>query len=63
MRVLVDEQLCTGCGLCVDTCFDVFEIGEDALSHVRLDPVPPDHVDCARETVSVCPVTAISIED
>ena len=63
MRVLVDEQLCTGCELCVDTCFDVYEIGEDGLSHVLLDPVPDEYADCAREAASICPVAAISVED
>jgi len=63
MRAFVDRELCTGCGLCADTCFEVFEIGEDGLSLVRLTPIPPENLDCVRETVEICPVAAISIGD
>ena len=37
MRVWVDQDLCTGDGLCTDHCPDVFMLLEDGLSYVR-DP-------------------------
>ncbi len=35
MRVCIDQDLCTGDGLCTDHCFDVFVLLEDGLSYVR----------------------------
>jgi ferredoxin len=35
MRVWVDQDLCTGDGLCTDHCPDVFMLLEDGLSYVR----------------------------
>ena len=35
MRVWIDQDLCTGDGLCVDHCPDVFVLLEDGISYVR----------------------------
>jgi len=29
MKAIVDKDVCTGCGLCVDTCPDVFEMQDN----------------------------------
>lgn len=29
MKAVVDKDLCTGCGLCEDTCPEVFEMKDD----------------------------------
>ena len=34
MRVWIDQDLCTGDGLCVDHCHDVFTILEDGIAYV-----------------------------
>ena len=34
MRVWIDQDLCTGDGLCVDHCPDVFVLLEDGISYV-----------------------------
>ncbi|MGQ9609011.1 MAG: ferredoxin [bacterium] len=62
MKVKVDRDLCTGCELCVDTCPDLFEIYED-LARAKVNVVPEDQEDCAREAADGCPVEAISIEE
>ena len=61
MRVKIDENTCTGCGLCTDSCPEVFEMG-DTTAKVIADPVPADQEECAREAAENCPVDAISIE-
>jgi ferredoxin len=61
MKAKVDENLCTGCGLCVDTCPEVFQMG-DATAKVVVDVVPADAEDKAREAAENCPVDAITIE-
>lgn len=35
MRVWIEQDLCTGDGLCNDYCFDVFRLQEDGISYVR----------------------------
>ena len=35
MRVWIDQDLCTGDGLCTDHCPDVFVILDDGISYVR----------------------------
>jgi len=35
MRVWIDQDLCTGDGLCVDHCHDVFMQLEDGIAYVR----------------------------
>jgi len=62
MKAKVDESLCTGCGLCVDTCPDVFELPGDT-AQVKADPVPADAEECAKEAAEGCPVEAISIAE
>ncbi len=34
MRVWIDQDLCTGDGLCVDHCPDVFTLLEDGIAYV-----------------------------
>ena len=61
MKVSVDPTLCTACGLCVDECPAVFELG-DECAEVIADPVPPDQEDCVISAEEGCPVEAISHE-
>ena len=40
MRVWIDQDLCTGDGLCVDHCPDVFRQLEDGIAYVVQDAQP-----------------------
>ncbi len=57
----IDPDLCTGCGICEDTCPDVFEIGDDGISHV-IDPNACEDAGCCEEAAENCPEGAISLE-
>lgn len=50
------------CGLCADTCPDVFELGEEK-AEVIVDEVPEEQEECCREAAEGCPTDAIEIED
>ena len=59
MKVTVNDD-CTLCGLCVDTCPEVFELGEE-IAVVIADPVPEEAEDDCRDAAESCPVDAIEI--
>ncbi|NLK07978.1 MAG: ferredoxin [Firmicutes bacterium] len=59
MRLIVDQDLCTSCGLCIDICPEVFDWNDDGLADVILDPIPEDLQDSAKEAQDECPVEAI----
>lgn len=61
MKAYVDQDACIGCGLCVETCPDVFEM-DDEKAKVVTDPVPSGAEDACKEAASACPVEAIRIE-
>jgi ferredoxin len=35
MRVWIEEEFCTGDGLCEELCAEMFEMGDDGLAHVK----------------------------
>jgi len=35
MKVWIDQDLCTGDGLCVEICPDVFQMHDDGLAYVK----------------------------
>ena len=62
MKAYVDHDLCRGCGVCPSVCPEVFEMGDDGLSHVIVDTVPEDAEDNAKDAEESCPVDAIKVE-
>jgi ferredoxin len=61
-KIVVDANLCTGCGLCVDICPEVFEMKDD-LSVVKTSDVSGDIAEKVKEAQESCPVEAIIIEE
>ena len=62
MKATVDEETCIGCGLCTETCPEVFEMNDDKV-RVKMDEVPKDLAESCREAAESCPVEAIQIEE
>lgn len=60
MKAIVDEDACTACGLCEDTCPEVFELRDD-VAVVLVDTVPDDQEDLCRQAAEECPAEAIAI--
>ena len=61
MKALVSAELCVGCGLCADSCPDVFAMEQDKAL-VKADPVPEAAADCCKKMQEDCPVEAINVE-
>ena len=51
---------CIGCGLCADTCPEVFSMGDDGLAHGG--PVPAEAEISAEEARDNCPAEAINLD-
>ena len=61
MKVKINDD-CTGCGLCVDTCDEVFEL-EGVIVKVIVDEVPEKTEDEVRDAEEDCPTEAIEITE
>ena len=66
MRVYIDQNLCTGCGLCPEIASSVFTMQDDGLAYVQdftgikrkpgeLADVPKNLEDAVEEAESECP--------
>ena len=53
---------CVACELCVETCPDVFEMGQ-SIAQLKVDKVPQELEDAVREAADGCPVSAIVVEE
>ncbi len=62
MKAVVDPELCSLCGLCEEIAPDVFELGEEHAV-VKVDTVPKDKEEDAKEAADSCPEGAITIQE
>ncbi|RJX19492.1 MAG: ferredoxin [Ammonifex sp.] len=61
MRVEVDQDLCIGCGTCVDLCPEVFEwVETEEKAKAVGDEVPDGLKGACREATESCPTDAIT---
>jgi len=74
--VWIDQDLCTGDGLCTDHCPEIFVILEDGIAYVRdgmdigndpggagsMVPVAPDFQQRVVDSAELCPGECIFIE-
>ncbi|MFH1683745.1 MAG: ferredoxin [Candidatus Margulisiibacteriota bacterium] len=58
MVVQVDQALCSGCGICVDLCADVFAWGADGKAIVIKQQSETCNVE---EVAAQCPTEAINV--
>jgi ferredoxin len=77
LHVWIDQDLCTGDGLCTDHCPELFVLLEDGISYVRsgdevlndpggsesMAPVPDDLVAATVAAAEDCPGECIFLED
>ena len=74
MRVWIDQDCCTGAGLCVDHCPELFIVLEDGIGYVHDGdvvigdpaspsiPVPRRHEQAAVDAAERCPGECIYLE-
>lgn len=61
MQVRVEEELCSGCEVCVDASPEVFEM-DGGAAKVKVNPIPPELEESCQEAADVCPSEAIILE-
>ncbi|MDM7202964.1 MAG: ferredoxin [Thermodesulfobacteriaceae bacterium] len=57
----IDEELCIGCGTCVEICPEVFRLGDDEKAYVY-NQEGCNSCNC-EEAINSCPVRAISWQE
>jgi ferredoxin len=63
MEVRIDEELCTGCGLCEETCPDIFKMDEDKDIAILIKTDYDEYdEECIQEALESCPSEAIITE-
>lgn len=63
MNVTVDEDLCIGCGRCVEICPAVFFLNEVIGKSEVLDEEACEFVGCCEAAEENCPVSAIKVTE
>ncbi len=61
MELIVDQDLCISCGICVDTCPNIFNWNDDGKADVQVEDVTGETEKCSMEALEECPVDAIQI--
>lgn len=61
MKPVVDREKCIGCGMCEETCPEVYKLGDDGIAYVLVQSPGHEQYDCAQEGCEICPVDAIDI--
>jgi ferredoxin len=57
----VEQDECTGCGMCEEICPDVFHINDDGISEIQ-EPHGAT-AELIQEAIDECPVNCISWEE
>ncbi|OQX79199.1 MAG: hypothetical protein B6D56_07530 [Candidatus Omnitrophica bacterium 4484_70.1] len=58
-KIIIDESACVGCGLCVNSSPECFEMGEDGVAKVKSADCQDSNI---QEVIDQCPVSAIKLE-
>lgn len=56
-KIIVNKDLCIGCGACAACCPDTFEIGDDFIAEVINDEITEEVIEAAEN----CPTDAIEL--
>ncbi len=62
MQATVNQDLCIGCGICVNMCPGCFEMKDDMKSYV-IEGSDCSTEGCCEQAAGSCPVQAIEISE
>jgi len=61
MKVQIDSNLCSGSGVCIEACPEVFDLNEQGETVVKCDQVPSECAQACIEASEKCPSGAIKV--
>ncbi len=62
MKASLDRTGCIGCGLCAETCPNVFRMADDGIAEAYQTDVPTADEAAAQEAAENCPVSVITVD-
>jgi ferredoxin len=57
-KITIDASTCVGCGLCEQSCPEVYKMEGDGIAHVKAQACAIHNV---KEVADSCPVAAIKV--
>lgn len=61
MKILIDRDRCNGCAACEATVPEIFKLGDDGVSTIQCEEVPPALEDLVKQAVEECPEEALAL--
>lgn len=62
MKIVIDENLCIGCGVCESICSNVFAVNDSTMKAYVIENADLNSK-CLDEAIESCPVNAIKKVD
>ena len=62
MKIKVNKDACVGCGACTSAASDLLEINDEGYSTPKVEEVPADKEQQAKDAAEICPTGAITVE-
>lgn len=62
-KIELDKKLCIGCGACVNTCPENFDLEEDGERKAFVKHKEVKVISCNKEAEDICPVQAIKVKE
>lgn len=59
LKVVVDQDLCISCGVCISLCEEVFSWNNDDKAEAIDEEVPAELEEVVQEAIDSCPTEAI----
>lgn len=63
MKVSLNEDDCSGCGVCEEAVPEVFAMNDAGTVDIKLTPIPDNMRAAVEDAADSCPSAAIVIED